>query len=133
MNTQSGVPFEHKSLKLKPSSVGPFQLESMFYSIEQDLHRQKYREPKKKNLTKEEYKAIRSLNKNKDIIIKPGDKGSVIAILHKQSYINEGQRQLHNTQFYEETDSDITGEVIHRINLHVNNMLQKGQICQKHL
>ena len=66
-HTQLGVPFEHKSFKLKSSfnPVGPFQLESMLYSIEQDLDRQKYREPKKKNLRKEEYKAIRSLNKNK--------------------------------------------------------------------
>ena len=38
-------------------------------------------EPKKKNLTKEEYKAIRSLNKNKDIVIKPADKGSAMVIL----------------------------------------------------
>ena len=39
---QSGVPFGHKSFKLKSSfnPVGPFQLESMFYFIEQDLHRQ---------------------------------------------------------------------------------------------
>ena len=44
-NTQSGAPFEHKSFKLKSSfnPVVPFQLESMFYSIEQDLNRQKYR------------------------------------------------------------------------------------------
>ena len=78
----------------------------------------------------EEHRAIRSLNKNKDIIIKPADKGSAIVILNKQSYINEGQRQLHNTQFYEETDSDLTGEVIHRINLHAHNMLHRGQISQ---
>ena len=34
--TQSGVPFEHKSFKLKSSfnPEGPFQLESMLYSIE---------------------------------------------------------------------------------------------------
>ena len=83
-----------------------------------------------KNLTKEEYKAIRSLNKNKDIFIKPADKGSATVILDKQSYINEGQRHLHNTQFYQETDSDLTDEVIHRINLQVHNMLQKGQISQ---
>ena len=68
------------------------------------------------------------MNKNKDIIIKPADKGSAIVILDKQSYINEGQEQLHNTQFYEEADSDLTGEVIHRINLNIHNMLQKGQI-----
>ena len=42
-HAQSGVPFEHKSFKLKSSfnPVGPFQLESVFYLIEQDLHRQK--------------------------------------------------------------------------------------------
>ena len=51
-------------------------------------------------------------------------------ILNKQSYINEGQRQLQNTQFYEETDLDLTGEVIHRINICVHNMLQRGQISQ---
>ena len=59
-------PFEHRSFKLKSTlnPVGPFQLESMFHSIEQDLHRQKYREPKKKNLTREEYRAIKSLKNN---------------------------------------------------------------------
>ena len=84
------------SFKLKSSfnPVGPFQLESMFYSIEQDLHRQKYREPRNKNLTKDEHKAIKSLKNNQDIIIKPADKCSAIVILDKQSYINEGQRQL---------------------------------------
>ena len=132
MNTQSGIPFEHKSFKLKSTfiPVGPFQLETMFHSIEQELHRQKYRKPKKKNLTKEGYKEIKSLRTNADIIIKPADKDSAIVILDKQSYINEGERQLHNNEFYEETETDLTGEVIHRINLHVNNMLQRGQISQ---
>ena len=70
------------------------------------------------------------MNKSKDIIIKPADKGSETVILNEQSYINEGQRQLHDTQFYEETGSDLTGVVIHRINLHVHNMSQRGQISQ---
>ena len=74
----------------------------MFCSIEQDLHRQKYRVPKKKTLTKEEYKAVRSLKNNEDIVIKPVDNGSAIVILDKQSKINEGQKQLNNTQFYEQ-------------------------------
>ena len=129
---QSGGPFEHKSFKLKSffNPVGPSQLESMFYSTEQDLHRQKYREPRNKNLTKEEYKEIKSLKSNENIIIKPADKGSAIVILDKQSYINEGQRQLHNTQFCEETESNHTGEVINRVNLHVHNMLQRGEISR---
>ena len=48
----------------------------------------------------------------------------------KLSHINKGQKELNNTQFYEPTNSHLTGEVIHRINLHVHNMLQKGPISQ---
>ena len=131
-NTQSRVPFEHKCLKLKSTfnSVGPFQLETMFYSIEQDLHRMKYRQPRKKNLTKDEYHSIKSLRNHPDIIIKPADKGSAIVIQDKHNYIAEGERQLQNEQFYEETLTDLTGEVIHRVNLFVNKMLQRGQITQ---
>ena len=132
-NTQSVVPFEHKSLKLKSTfnPVGPFQLETMFYSIEQYLHRIKYRQPRNKNFTKEEYQSIKSLRNHPDTIIKPADKGSAIVILDKHYYISEGERQLQNEQFYEENSSDLTGEVIHRVNLFVNNMLQRGQITQK--
>ena len=43
------------------------------------------------------------MNKIKDIVIKPADEGGAIVILIKQSHIDEGQRQLHNIQFYEET------------------------------
>ena len=82
-------------------------------------------------MTKGEYQAIKSLKHNSDIIIKPADKGSAIVILDKQSYIQEGQRQLNDTKFYEQIDSYHTGEVINRVNLHVHNMLQRGEISQK--
>ena len=70
------------------------------------------------------------MRNNKDIVIKPAEEGSAIVILDKLSYINEGRKQLNNTQFYEQTISDLTGEVTHRVNLHVHDMLQKGQISQ---
>ena len=38
------------------------------------------------------------------------------------------RKKFNNTQFYEQRSSDLTGEVIHRVNLHVHDMLQKGQI-----
>ena len=50
--------------------MGPFQLESVFCSIEQDLHRQRYTQPRHRNLSSEEYKAIKSLQHNPDIVIK---------------------------------------------------------------
>ena len=74
-SNQSDAPFEHPSFKNKSTfnPIGPFQLESVFYSIEQDLHMQRYTQPRHKNLTSEEYKAIKSLQHNPDIIIKPAD------------------------------------------------------------
>ena len=58
INTQSGIPFEHKSFKLKSpfNPVGPFQLESMFHSIEQDLHRQSIESQERKTLQKKDTK-----------------------------------------------------------------------------
>ena len=62
-SNQSDAPFEHTSFKNKSTfnPIGPFQLESVFYSIEQDLHRQNYTQPRHRNLSIEEYKAIKSL------------------------------------------------------------------------
>ena len=73
----------------------------------------KYRQPRKKNLTKEEYHSIKSLRNHPDIIIKPADKGSAIVIQDKHNYETEGEGQLQNEQFYKETQTDLTGEVIH--------------------
>ena len=42
----------------------------------------------------------------------------------------KGERQLHNDHSYEETETDLTGQVIHRVNLYMNSMLQRGQISQ---
>ena len=37
---------------------------------------------------------------------------------------------MNNIQCYEQTSTDLTGEVIHRANLHVHDVLQKSQIPQ---
>ena len=56
------------------------------------------------NTTKQERKAMKSLKKNQDIIIKPADKGVAIIILNKEDYIKEGMRQLSNTNHYKELE-----------------------------
>ena len=48
----------------------------------------------KLNMAWAEYIAIQTLSDNKEIIIKPFDKGRGIAILNTQDYINECNRQL---------------------------------------
>ena len=46
----------------------------------------------KRNLKKEEWTAITTLRNNRDIVIKPADKGGNIVIMNKQDYIQEGLR-----------------------------------------
>ena len=50
--------------------------------------------------------------------------------MDKTSCINEVWKQLSNTQFYEPTETDLTGEAIHGVDLHVHDMLPKGKILQ---
>ena len=48
----------------------------------------------------------------------------------KSAYIQEGYRQLSDIHFYEKVLGDTTDEVIHRVNLHVHSMIEKGQTTE---
>ena len=52
------------------------------------------------NLDKEERTAIKTLKQNKEIIIKPMDKGAVIVVMDKTDYVGEAERQLANQVHY---------------------------------
>ena len=62
----------------------------------------------KGNLKKEEWTAITSLRNNKTIVIKPADKGGIIVIMNKEDCIQEGLRQLSDSNHYEILDKDPT-------------------------
>lgn len=52
------------------------------------------------NLTRGERKALLELQRNRNIIIKPADKGNATVIMDKSQYIWEGQRQLAVKEHY---------------------------------
>ena len=58
----------------------------------------------KPNLTIEEQLTLNNLRKNKDIVIKKADNGSVVVIMDTWNYITEGYRQLNNYNHYEKAD-----------------------------
>ena len=62
----------------------------------------------KRNLKKEEWTAITTLRNNRDIVIKPADKGGNIVIMNKQDYVQEGLRQLSDSSHYEILKEDAT-------------------------
>ena len=53
--------------------------------------------------------------------------------MNKAQYITEGHRLLSNTQFYKLINTELTGGINQRVNLHAQYMLQRGQISQKNI
>ena len=75
----------------------------------------------KKNLTKEEEKALNDLMTRNDIIFCSADKGGACVILDVNDYIKEAERQLTDESFYKELPSDPTK--LH--NELINNVIEK--------
>ena len=59
------------------------------------------------NLDREERTAIQTLKQNKDIIIKPADKGEAIVVMDKTDYLGEAERQLANQVHYKRLEEPV--------------------------
>ena len=93
-----------------PSGQDPF-LESYRSTIIHNTLKEIQKNKNKKykaNLKKEEWIAINTLSNNRNIVIKPADKGGNIVIMNKEDYIQEGLRQLSDHKFYETLENDPT-------------------------
>ena len=65
--------------------------------------------------SREQVKILQNLYKDKDIIIKPADKGSSIVILNTKDYIFEANRQLSNQLHYKQIPEPISPKVTQQI------------------
>ena len=68
---------------------------------------------------------------DKNIVIKPADKGSAIVIWDKQDYLKECQLQLGNKSVYEEVKRDLLQDVTQKICNTLLDMLRKKEIDKK--
>ncbi len=59
------------------------------------------------NLKREEHLALRALRSNKNIVIKPADKGAAVVVMNRADYLREGMRQLENRTYYEPIDEGL--------------------------
>lgn len=80
------------------------------------------------NLNKRERAALNRLRNNKDIIIKPADKGGATVIQNTSDYITEAMRQLSNEEYYKRVENDLTSEHEQLINQCINNMIDNGDL-----
>ena len=67
------------------------------------------------NLTKAEREALQDLMYDKNIVIKPADKGSAIVIWDNLDYLKECQPQLGNKSVYEEMKRDPLQNITQKI------------------
>ena len=74
------------------------------------------REPPE-NLTSSEFKALKRLSKNKDIVIQKADKGNTVVILDKCSYISAIEEILNDNSKFSKLDIPAGKEINHIVDL----------------
>jgi peptide-methionine (R)-S-oxide reductase len=86
----------------------------------------------KPNLPKRQRLAIkRLLRRNDQIVIRLADKGSGVAILTRDQYKKEAERQLNNTLHYKKLDTDLTPKIRKDILTTTRKYMHKGLISEK--
>ncbi len=132
--------FKHPDFKepstWEPTKNPPEALTAMIMANELELSLVKTRNPHPQNLTRGERSALRNLTKNRDIIIKPADKGSAVVVLNTSDYIKEGERQLNDHTFYQKLDTNRTTQHNETVHKSLNDMQQRGELsgeCTQYL
>ena len=68
------------------------------------------------------------LSNNRDIIIKPADKGGARVILNTTDYLQEAKRQLDNDTYYKRIEEDCTSGHEQTINQCIDDLVKNGEI-----
>ncbi|CAF3418116.1 unnamed protein product [Rotaria sp. Silwood2] len=84
-----------------------------------------------RNITDEEFKALKALKDNKNIIICRADKGNCIVVLDKQDYIKKAEEILKLKQF-QRTEKSLLNEKEKSMNSHILKLL-KDKVIDKQL
>ena len=83
------------------------------------------------NLTKNEVKALKDLQKRTDIIIINADKGGAITILNTEDYVKEANRQLNNNLCYQKLNSNPTLSHANTVNSTIDLFKSQHKIPDK--
>ena len=80
------------------------------------------------NLNKRERAALKRLSNNRDIIIKPADKGGATVIVNTKDYITEAMWQLSNEEYYKKAEKDLTLDQEQLINQYIDELISNGDL-----
>ncbi|CAJ0920678.1 unnamed protein product [Ranitomeya imitator] len=87
--------------------------------------------PVRHNLDSLEKQALDSLSENKNIVIKPADKGGAIVVMDRSFYMTEVRRQLSDTSTYKMLQTDPTYAIQQKISRVLDKHLQMNTIDKK--
>ena len=86
-----------------------------------------------KNMSKVDYRALKSLRNRKDIVIKPADKGSSTIVLNKSDYIFEAMRQLSDPNYYKKLEKPVYPNLSSKFNNILDQLLEMELLDQKQI
>jgi hypothetical protein len=85
----------------------------------------------KDNLSVEERSFLKKIKENDEVLYMWEDKGPSFTKLEVGKYIEAGERELGNSQFYENIDNDPTNEIKRKCIELVSQMQKNGEISDK--
>ncbi|CAJ0927190.1 unnamed protein product [Ranitomeya imitator] len=101
-------------------------IEQSFSKLRQDIEARKLHTST--NLSAPDFQALQSLRNDKNIIIKPADKGGAIVVMNRSDYTKEIHRQLHDGTVYRPLSSDPTTMIRNHIKDTLGPYVEKGVI-----
>ena len=113
--------------------MGHPNVEVFLSQIEQEIFKEVQSPLGYSNLSKEEWKAVRSLANDRNTVIKKADKGSCVVIWDRSDYIMEAEKQLNDKAVYKDVnfDKDLIPNLTSKSNRLFESLKQRQLITQK--
>ena len=110
-------------------------LEVFLSQVENELFQITKQDLRYSNLSKEEWRAIRSLADDRSIVIKKADKGSCVVVWDRNDYVLEAEKQLSDPSVYRDVSNNenILPKLSEASNKMFSSLRRKGFITEKQL
>lgn len=125
------IPFTPRSSWTPKLSQVPNAIRKMIRANKYARQTHYWRAEPTSNVSELEKQAIKQLQDNKQIVIKPADKGSAVVIMDREQYVWEAERQLGNTQHYIKLKQFIYTETIPMVRRILHSLREEGFINKK--
>ena len=89
--------------------------------------------PEQKNipsLTADERQALRNHKRNTEVVLREADKGSAVVVMSRERFIAEANRQLSDTDVYQQVSSAVVFYVIQEVKDILSRLQKSGVITE---